>query len=120
MFATGSEINPSFVAAERLEKDGYSVRLISVPSWELFDRQAEDYKDSILFGEADVKVSVEAGVGLGWQKFVGQKGLIISQETYGASAPESVMAEHFGFTAEQIYIRIRHSVSMVNKQIAVQ
>jgi transketolase len=120
MFATGSEINPSFVAAERLEKDGYSVRLISVPSWELFDRQAEDYKDSILFGEADVKVSVEAGVGLGWQKFVGQKGLIISQETYGASAPESVMAEHFGFTAEQIYSRIRHSVSMVNKQIAVQ
>ena len=120
MFATGSEINPSFVAAEMLEKDGYSVRLISVPSWELFDKQEEDYKNSILFGEADVKVSIEAGVGLGWQKFVGQKGLIISQEHYGASAPESVMAEHFGFTAERIYNKIRHSISTVSKQIAVQ
>ena len=120
IFAAGSEINPSFVAAEMLERDGYAVRLISVPSWELFDRQEEDYKDSILSGEADVKVSVEAGVGLGWQKFVGQKGLIISQETYGASAPEPVMAEHFGFTGEQIYNKIRHSVSMINKQVTVQ
>jgi transketolase len=102
-----------------LEKDGYSVRLISVPSWELFDKQEEDYQNSILCGEAAVKVSIEAGVGLGWQKFVGQKGFIISQEDYGASAPESVMAEHFGFTAEQICGKIRHFIAMVNKQIAV-
>ena len=120
MLATGSEINPSFVAAELLERNGYSVRLISVPSWELFDKQEEDYRNSILFGEADVKVSIEAGVGLGWQKFVGRKGLIISQETYGASAPEPVMAEHFGFTAEQIYRKICHFIAVVSKQIAAQ
>ncbi|MCX6168468.1 MAG: transketolase [Ignavibacteriales bacterium] len=117
IFATGSEINPSFVAAKMLEEDGYSVRVISVPSWELFDKQNEDYKNSILYGKANLKVSVEAGVGLGWQKFVGQNGLIISQETFGASAPESVLADHFGFTAEKIYSRIRRSLSVVTEKI---
>jgi transketolase len=119
IFASGSEINPSFAAAKMLEIDGYSVRVISVPSWELFDRQDEDYKNIILNGKANLKVSVEAGVGLGWQKFVGQKGLIISQETYGTSAPEPVMADHFGFTAEKIYKKINDSIYITMKQIAV-
>jgi transketolase len=119
IFASGSEINPSFEAAKMLELDGYSVRIISVPSWELFDRQDDVYKNLILGGKANLKVSVEAGVGLGWQKFVGQNGLIISQETYGASAPESVMADHFGFTSEKIYKKISNSIYLTMKQIAV-
>lgn len=119
IFASGSEINPSFIAAQKLETEGYSVRLISVPSWELFDRQDDEYKKFILDCKANLKVSVEAGVGLGWQKFVGQNGLIISQETYGASAPEPVMAEHFGFTADKIFKKIIDSFNTVVKQIAV-
>lgn len=119
IFASGSEINPTYMAAKMLELDGYSVRVISVPSWELFNRQDEDYKNRILRGKANLKVSVEAGVGLGWQKFVGQNGLIISQETFGASAPETVMADHFGFTAEKIYKKICDSFSNAIKQIAV-
>ena len=105
-FATGSEIHPTVGAAKRLEAEGLSIRVISVPSWELFDAQEQAYKTKILNGKALLKVSVEAGIGLGWQKFVGTRGLIISQETFGASAPEPVMAEHFGFTAEKIYARI--------------
>jgi transketolase len=108
IFASGSEINISVKAATMLEKDGLSVRLYSVPCWELFDAQDKKYKSSILNNKAKLKVSVEAGVGLGWQKFVGKDGLIISQETFGESAPESVMADHFGFTSEKIY-------SMINK-----
>lgn len=119
IFASGSEINPSFLAAQKLETEGYSVRLISVPSWELFDQQSDEYKNFILNCKANLKVSVEAGVGLGWQKFVGQNGLIISQETYGASAPEPVMAEHFGFTADKIFKKIIDSFNTVVKQIAV-
>jgi len=110
IFATGSEINISVSAAKMLEKEGRTVRVISVPSWELFDAQDGNYRSSILDGKAKLKVSVEAGVGLGWQKFVGTDGLIISQETYGESAPEPVMADHFGFTDEKIFNRIKEFI----------
>ena len=110
IFATGSEINTSYFAVKKLEEEGYSVRLISIPSWEIFDKQDEGYKDSILSSKAEFKVSVEAGVGLGWQKFVGKEGIIISQDTYGASAPEPDMAEEFGFTGEKIYYRIKKAI----------
>ena len=106
LYSTGSEVHPSVEAAKMLEADGHSVRAISVPSWELFEKQDEAYKKTIRGGEAVLKVSVEAGCGLGWQKFV-RDGLIISQDTFGASAPEPVMADHFGFTAEKIYARIK-------------
>jgi len=107
IFATGSEIHQAVGAARKLENEGYIVRVISVPSWELFAQQDEEYKRSILDHKADLKVSVEAGAGLGWERFVGRDGLIISQESYGASAPEPVMAEHFGFTGEKVYQKIK-------------
>ena len=106
IFATGSEIHPAVGAAKMLEEDGLLVRVISVPSWELFEMQDEAYQKMIKNSTAQLKVSVEAGRGLGWQKFVGNDGLIISQETFGASAPEPVMADYFGFTAERIYDKI--------------
>ena len=111
IYATGSEIHPAFGAAQALEREGLTVRLISVPSWELFDQQPEAYKQSISGSNAGLKVSVEAGSGLGWQKFVGEHGLIISQEQFGASAPEPVMADHFGFTADKIAARILQHLS---------
>ena len=111
IFATGSEIHPSVKAARLLEKEGMSVRVISVPSWELFAMQDESYQQTIKGGKADLKVSVEAGSGLGWQVFVGNDGLIISQETFGVSAPEDVIADYFGFTAEKIYNKIKNRIS---------
>jgi len=107
IFATGSEIHAAVYAAKAFERDGKSVRVISVPSWELFDEQDETYKKTILSRKAKYQISVEAGIGLGWQKFVGRDGLIISQETYGASAPEPVMVDHFGFTGEKVYAKIK-------------
>ena len=114
IYASGSEINTSFLAAKMLANDGLFVRLFSVPSWELFAAQDENYRNSILNGKAKLKVSIEAGVGLGWQKFVGKDGLIISQETFGESAPESVMADHFGFTSAKIYKRIKENFDEIN------
>ena len=106
IYATGSEIHPAVGAAQLLEKSGRSARVISVPSWELFNNQDASYKKMMQEGKARLKASVEAGIGLGWQSFVGSDGLILSQESFGASAPESVIADYFGFTAEKIYQRI--------------
>jgi transketolase len=111
IFATGSEVHPAVSAAKKLEEENLNVRVISIPSWELFEKQDVNYQRAILESQAGLKVSVEAGRGLGWQKFVGNSGLIISQETYGASAPTSVMADHFGFTTEKVYQRIRSAIS---------
>jgi transketolase len=107
IYATGSEIHQAAGAAQLLAADGYSVRVISVTSWELFAGQDDGYRRKIAGQPAKLKVSVEAGAGLGWERFVGTDGLIISQETYGASAPEPVMAEHFGFTSEKVYRKIK-------------
>lgn len=110
IFASGSEIHPSVAAAKKLEEDNYSVRVISVPSWELFERQDGNYKKTIIGQQAGLKVSVEAGVGLGWERFVDTNGLIISQETYGESAPSEVLADYFGFTADKIYKKIKKTI----------
>jgi len=107
IYSTGSEIHSAVGAAKKLENDGLKLRVISVPSWELFDLQDDIYKYMILHSDAGLRVSVEAGVGLGWQKFVGNDGLIISQETYGASAPADDLLDYFGFTAEKIYSKIK-------------
>jgi transketolase len=110
IFTSGSEIHASVGAAKILEKEGLTTRVISVPSWELFKRQDLEYRTMILKEKAELKVSVEAGSGMGWEYFVGRQGLIISQETYGASAPEPVMVEHFGFREDQIAEKIKKSL----------
>jgi transketolase len=107
IFATGSEVHAAVGAAKLLEKEGRSVCVVSVTSWELFDKQDENYRKSILERTAGRRVSVEAGIGLGWQKFTGNDGLIISQETYGTSAPEPVIEDYFGFSADKVYQRIK-------------
>jgi transketolase len=102
IIATGSEIHPAVGAARVLADQGIAVRVVSLPSWELFEQQGDTYRKSVLGEGYDLRVSVEAGVSLGWQKFVGENGLSISMETYGASAPSGVLADHFGFTAAKI------------------
>jgi transketolase len=114
VFSTGSDLHPAVGAAKLLEKDGLTVRVISVPSWELFELQDNSYKVVVLGSLSSLKVSVESGVGLGWQRFVGNDGLIISQETYGASAPAEDLLEYYGFAAEKIYEKIRKRLAERN------
>ena len=90
--------------AEKME--GKTVRVVSMPCWRFFDAQEAAYKTSVLGGEVGLRVAVEAGVELGWHKYIGCDGLMIGLQSYGASAPASDLKEHFGFTPEKIVARI--------------
>lgn len=111
LIATGAEIHPAVAAAGLLESEGLRVRVVSMPSWELFDRQDQAYRSSVLGGVARLRVSVEAGRTLGWQKYVGADGLAIGVDTWGASAPDNVLFDYFGLTAPKIADRIRTAIA---------
>lgn len=102
LIATGSEVSLSLNAAEQLEAKGKNIRVISFPSWEIFEHQDEEYKNSVLPKDIKAKLSVEMGVAMGWQKYVGDSGSSLSIEKFGASAPDSVLYEKYGFTVENV------------------
>ncbi len=102
LIATGSEVHVALGAAEILAKEGINPRVVAMPSWELFEEQPEDYKREVLPPEVRARVAVEAGVRLGWERYVGIEGAVISVERYGASAPGSEVMERFGFTSGNI------------------
>ena len=102
LIATGSEVSLALKAAEQLETEEKNVRVISFPSWEIFEQQDEEYKNSVLPKDIKAKLSVEMGVAMGWQKYVGDSGSSLSIEKFGASAPDSVLYEKYGFTVESV------------------
>lgn len=110
LFATGSEVGLAVDAAKLLEAQGKRVRVISMPSWELFDAQDADYRDSLLDAPARLCVSVEAGCSQGWHKYIGRKGLAISVDRFGASAPAKALATEYGFTPDQVVARIAEAL----------
>lgn len=109
LMASGSEVSTCLDAAEVLEADGISARVVSLPSWELFDQQSDDYRAEVL-GKAP-RVSVEAAATLGWGSIVGEDGLSIGIDHFGASAPAGVIAENLGFTGESVARRVREHLS---------
>ncbi|MRR16542.1 MAG: transketolase [Deltaproteobacteria bacterium] len=98
LIATGSEVAITLSAARTLAEDGTKVRLVSLPSWEIFDSQPEAYRESVLPPHVKARLAVEAGIKLGWEHYVGLAGKIIGMGTFGASAPGPVLYEKFGFT----------------------
>jgi len=106
LVATGSEVPLALDVAKELEKIGKSVRVISMPCWEIFEKQSPEYKESIFGGDLGQRVSIEAGVEQGWHKYIGRSGIAICMEGYGASAPASALATEFGFTVEAILEQI--------------
>ena len=102
LLASGSEVALIVEAAARLAAEGINVRVVSVPSWELFKAQEASYRDLVLPPTVKARVSVEAGIGMGWEKFVGDGGAVISLEHYGASAPAGTLFKEFGFTVENV------------------
>ncbi len=102
LMASGSEVGLVTAAAERLADEGIGVRVVSFPSWELFLEQDEAYRESVLPSAVKVRVAVEAGVRLGWARWVGDRGAVISIDRFGASAPGKVVMEKFGFTVEHV------------------
>jgi transketolase len=101
LFASGSEVSVALGARDLLEADGIGARVVSTPCWELFDAQPEDYQAAVI-GETDVRVAVEAGVRMGWDRFIGEAGVFVGMTGFGASAPAEVLYRHFGITAEAV------------------
>ncbi|MFK7846418.1 MAG: transketolase [Rhodothermales bacterium] len=102
LMATGSEVALIVDAAEILRKEGRNVRVVSMPSWELFDEQPQEYKDSVLLPNVTKRLSVEAATTMGWIRYVGAEGKAFGLDHFGESAPGNVLFEHFGFTPENI------------------
>ena len=102
ILANGSEIKLALEAAETLAGDGIAARVISMPSWELFDDQPQEYKNKVLPGNVTTRVAIEAGATQGWHKYVGMNGKVIGLDHFGASAPINDLFTNFGITAESV------------------
>ncbi len=107
LIATGSEVDVAIQAQEKLKSEGIGARVVSMPSWELFDAQPDEYHESVLPAAVTARISIEAGVTFGWSKYVGQKGASIGLDRFGASAPYQTLMEKFGFTADNVVATAR-------------
>jgi len=107
LIASGSEVGLIVAAAERLRDEGVAVRLVSMPSWELFETQSQAYRESVLPPSIPARLAVEAGVSQGWHRYVGDRGELLCVDRFGASAPASDMLREYGFTVENVCQRAR-------------
>jgi transketolase len=114
LIGTGSEVHICAGAAELLEEDGISTRVVSAPCLDRFAEQDQDYRDGILPPGVRARVSVEAASPLGWSTWIGEEGEAIGMTTFGASAPQPALYEHFGFTPEKVAERARAVVERVS------
>ena len=103
LLATGSEVSVALCAAEGLGKDGIKAQVVSMPCWELFEKQDQAYQDSVMAPSCTKRVVVEAGTSFGWERYVNRCGLMITKDDFGASGPFTVLQEKFGFTTENVY-----------------
>jgi len=107
LIATGSEVHIALEAGKKLAAESIQVSVVSLPSWELFDQQPAEYRESVLLKSVRARVAVEAAQTLGWEHYVGLDGLIIGLDHFGASAPAPVLYEKFGLTGEHIAAQVR-------------
>ncbi|TAL87056.1 MAG: transketolase [Rhodanobacter sp.] len=102
LLASGSEVGLILAAAERLRGEGIAVRCVSMPSWELFEAQPQDYRDHVLPPAVTARLAVELGVTQGWDRYVGTAGAMLGVERFGASAPAAALLREYGFTTENV------------------
>ncbi|HEX7436180.1 MAG TPA: transketolase C-terminal domain-containing protein, partial [Caldimonas sp.] len=111
LLATGGEVALCIAAYEQLKSEGIAARVVSMPSWDLFESQSVEYRDSVLPNDVAARVSVEAASPLGWERYVGRRGAIIGMRSFGLSAPGQVVEAHFGFD-------VAHVVAAARQQLA--
>jgi transketolase len=115
LIGTGSEVQIALDAGQTLaDKDGYGVRVVSLPSWELFDAQPLKYRESVLPSSVRARVAVEAGITTGWEHYVGLDGAVIGMKGFGASAPAEILYKKFGITAERVAEAARNLLQGAN------
>jgi transketolase len=105
LIGTGAEVGLTLQAGRKLAEEGAAVRVVSMPCWELFEQQPSDYRDEVLPPEVKARLSVEPGVALGWERWVGDRGACVSLEHYGASAPGTTVLEQFGYNLDNVVAR---------------
>lgn len=107
IIATGSEVNLALDAQAVLEQEGIHVNVISMPSWDRFDMQPEEYKQKVLPPKVKARLAVEMGASLGWSKYVGDEGDVLAIDRFGASAPGKVLIENYGFTVQNVVEKVK-------------
>ncbi|HYP53540.1 MAG TPA: transketolase C-terminal domain-containing protein, partial [Pyrinomonadaceae bacterium] len=107
IIAAGSEVSLALEARASLQQEGFGVRVVSMPCWELFDEQPDDYREAVLPSSVAARLSVEAGVRQGWERYTGTRGDSVSLERFGASAPGDVALKNLGFNADNVTARAR-------------
>ncbi len=112
LIASGSEVSLILNAGEVLMAQGITARVVSFPSWDLFEKMDPNYKDSVFTKDIKARIAVEAGIGLGWEKYVGDSGKIICMQGFGASAPYQTLMNRFGFTVDNI---VSTAMQLLNK-----
>jgi transketolase len=107
LLATGSEVQLAVEAQKQLEKENIFVSVVSMPSWDRFEKQSQEYKNSVLPKDIKARVAVEMGSSLGWHKYVGDQGAVIAIDQFGASAPGEKIMEEYGFTVENVIATLK-------------
>ena len=118
LMATGSEVALCVQAHEQLAEQGVKSRVVSMPSWELFEQQSEDYKQSVIPDNVTARVSVELASTFGWGKYVGTQGQAIGMESFGASAPLKELAKKFGFTVDHVVAKAKSQIAQAQESMA--
>ena len=114
ILATGSEVSIAVAARELLQSEGIGTAVVSMPCWELFEKQDAAYKDEVL-GPGTVRIGVEAAVGFGWDRYIGTRGCFVGMQGFGASAPAADLYKHFGITAEAVVDAAKTHLTSANK-----
>jgi transketolase len=107
LMASGSEVGLAMAAREALASEHIGARVVSMPSWELFEKQSQDYRDAVLPPSITARVAIEAAIMQGWERYVGLQGITIGMTSYGASAPIKVVMEKFGFTPGNVVEKVK-------------
>ena len=118
LIATGSEVHLALEARDELEADGIRTRVVSLPCWELFDRQPQEYRDHVLPRAVKARIAIEEASTLGWDRYVGDGGAVVGMHTFGASAPLKQLLTRFGFTPEQVTQTARERVAAARDEPA--
>jgi transketolase len=118
LIGTGSEVALCAEAYEALTQEGIGARVVSMPSWELFEQQDQAYRDNVLPPEITARVSVEEGSVIGWDRYVGMQGAKVGMHTFGSSAPIKDLMTKFGFTPEKVLTVAKEQIAKSRRQTA--
>jgi transketolase len=110
LIATGSEVSLAAEAHERLAADGIRSRVVSMPSWDIFERETQEYRASVLPPEVNARVAVEQASTFGWERYVGPTGRVVGMHTFGASAPLKALQQEFGFTVDNVVAAVKEQL----------